>query len=135
MARPKSSTRWTPEREAALGALTELAGRLPTDVLIAAAPLLSLYPAGDGPPLSARSVARLAVKLRLLRQWAWLRASPDMAGVPDVELAELVCVEARHVDATVKVSPRSIRRWRNDYNRIGPGGLAAGPVALLDKWR
>ena len=41
---------------------------------------------------------------------------------------------ARALDPGVRVSPRSLRRWREQYNAVGAPGLAGGPMALLDRY-
>ena len=77
---------------------------------------------------------RAAVKLRLLRRWAILRESEDMTGVSDNAVFAMVADAAREADPDLRVSTRSLRRWRDQYNAIGPDGLAAGPAALFPRY-
>ncbi|HUU96161.1 MAG TPA: hypothetical protein VM487_10510 [Phycisphaerae bacterium] len=82
---------------------------------------------------SGKSMTRCLGRLRLLRRWARLRAArPDAT---EAELFARVAREAKRADPAMRVSGRTIRHWRDDYNRIGPGGLAAGPAGVLDRYR
>ena len=122
------------ERRAALAALAEIVAPLRTDVLIAALPLLSELTLWGRMPTTAAMGRRFTSRLWCVRRWAALRASPANATVPDRKLYERVVAEAkaRHPDS--RVSARAVRRWRELYNK-GPGGLAAGPAALLDLYK
>ena len=121
----------SPERRAALDALNSIVARMDTPVLIAWLPLLT-EAASTSAPASARMVTRFTEKLDYLWQWAALReAKPD---TDDHTLFRRTAEFIQAADPTARVSARSLRKWRDDYNRIGPDGLAAGPAALLDRY-
>ena len=123
------------ERRAALDALAGIAGRLPTDALIAYLPVLAELVATGQAPLTAGGVRRFTARLRCLHRWAELRAASANAKTTDGKLDTRVAAEdkARYPDS--RVSARQVRHWRDLNNRIGPGGLAGGPAALLDKYK
>ena len=105
-----------------------------TDVLTAWLPLLARDAVADGRLVAASSVTRAAAKLRLLRRWAILRESEGMTGVSDNAVFAMVAAAAREADPDLRVSVRSLRRWRDQHNAIGPDGLRAGPAALFPKY-
>ena len=128
---PSKST----ERRAALDALAGIASRLPTDALIAWLPVLAELVATRQVPLTAGGVRRFTTRLRCLRRWAELGASSREITTTAGKLNARVAAEekARYPDS--RVSARTVRHWRDLYNRIGPGGLAGGPAALLDRYK
>ncbi len=131
----KRSAARSPERRAALDALSEVASGMRTDVLIAWLPLLAACAVRGDRRVSAGMVTRAIAKLRLLRRFAEQCEALKPVGFSDAMIADWVCVEAKANDPDIRVSPRSLQRWRAVYNRIGPDGLAAGPAALFPRYR
>jgi len=132
--RNSSMSSQSAERRAALDALAGIAGRLSTDALIAYLPVLTEMVATGQVPLTAGGVRRFTTRLRCLRRWAELGASPREITTTAGKLDARVAAEeqARYPDS--RVSARTVRHWRDLYNRQGPGGLAGGPAALLDHY-
>ena len=83
----------------------------------------------------ASSVTRCCEKLRLLRRFAEQYEALKPVGFSDTMIADWVCVEAKVNAPGVRVSPRSLQRWRAAYNRIDSDGLAAGPAALFPRYK
>ena len=133
MALRKSSSR-SLERRAVLDALARIACRFRTDTLIAWLPVLTVLAADERLPATPGMVQRFDEKLRLLRLFGALRETTPRHKASDNEIAQRVCDMARSLDADVRVSPRSLRRWKEQYNAVSALGLAGGPMALLDRY-
>ena len=114
-----------------MDALYSIVARMETPMLVAWLPLLT-EAASTSAPASARMVTRFTEKLDYLWQWAALREATP--GPNDQALFRRMAEFIQAADPAARVSARSLRKWRDDYNRIGPDGLAAGPAALLDRY-
>ena len=117
-----------------LDALARIACRFRTETLIAWLPMLAELATDERLPATPGMVQRFDEKLRLLRLFGALRETTPRHKATDREIAQRVCDMARSLDAEVRVSPRSVRRWLKAYNSPGALGLAGGPMALLDRF-
>ncbi|HUU83046.1 MAG TPA: helix-turn-helix domain-containing protein [Phycisphaerae bacterium] len=115
-----------------IDALVSTARGLRREVLAAWLPLLGGL-AETTRHLSAKSVSLFIMRVRLLRRWSELKQRRPRA--TNGELDARVAAEARAVDPTLRVSARTVYRWRSAWNATGPGGLAAGPAALFPKYK
>jgi len=106
---------------------------MPTTVLISWLALLGEW-AARGRDVSFASVSRFAQRLRLVKWRGELRASLSRDAVGECELDRRVAEAAAEEGFTIKVSARSLRHWRDNYNKLGADGLAVGPAALLDRY-
>jgi len=87
------STPQSAERRAVLDALAAIAGRLPTDALIAWLPVLTELVVTGQVLLTAGGVRRFMTRLRCLHRWRDLRASPRKITTSDGKLDARVAAE------------------------------------------
>ena len=116
-----------------LAELIEADSRVEPLALLPLLPLLGELAAGQCKPATAGTVRRALGRWRLLKRFSVLKRRHPARS--NSQIMNQVNREAARIAPGLRCSVRSLESWLRGFNSVGPGGLAAGPAALIDKYR
>jgi hypothetical protein len=132
------TTKANDNRDAILSEATETLSRLPTEALLPLLPFLGELSRERPRPLTAGMVRRALDRWRLLELFRAMKLE-----TPDLSNRQII-LRVTHRVASWGGPPgqraarprilgaRTLERWVQEYNQVGPDGLAAGFAALID---